>query len=344
MAKGRGLVLGAALFVSTRAFAQSGGDVAAAQALFDEGKKLMSAGRYEEACPKLVESQRLDPGGGTLLAIALCHEGQGKVATAWGDFSLALSEARRDRRTDRENAALEHIRALEKRMPRARIVNAGKTEHLEVRRDGVVVGEAQWGTALPVDPGAHRFEAKAPGKKAWEQTVNVPEGQTVDVAVPALADEAPEAPAAVPIAKPPEPAPKPQESAAKPPETAKPQDAPKPEAAPSNSRRPWAFAAGGVAVVSLGVGAAFGLSASGKWHDAKDACPANKCPSSGALQYGTDAGHAADLSTVFFLVGGAAAITSAVLFLLPNDGVTTGGLRIAPMIGEARGVSIGGKL
>ncbi|HVH46275.1 MAG TPA: hypothetical protein VM925_28235, partial [Labilithrix sp.] len=100
----------------------SGQDAATAQALFDEGKRLMGQGKYAEACPKLIESQRIDPGGGTLFAIALCHEGEGKTATAWAEFTSALAEARRDRRADREAAAAEHIRALESKLTRVRVV------------------------------------------------------------------------------------------------------------------------------------------------------------------------------------------------------------------------------
>jgi hypothetical protein len=128
-------------------------DPAGAQALFDEGKKLMTEGKLAEACPKLVESLRLDPGGGTSMAVALCHEAEGKTATAWADFNVALSDARRDRRNDREGAALEHIRNLEPKLTRVRVLVTKELEGLQILRNGVPVGKAQWSTPVPVDPG-----------------------------------------------------------------------------------------------------------------------------------------------------------------------------------------------
>jgi hypothetical protein len=315
---------------SAPALAQATGDqVAAAQALFDDGKRLMQEGHYDEGCPKLVESQRLDPGGGTLLAIGLCHEAQGKPATAWGDFSTALGEARKDRRADRESAALEHLRALEEKMPRARILVATRVDGLEIHRDGALVGVAQWGTPLPLDPGVHRFEAHAPGKRAWAMDVTVPaEARMVDVTIPELKD-APELAAPVAPAPPPPPAP-----------------APAPPPARS-ALRTWGLVTGGGALAFVGVGAGLGLSASSKWNSAKSTCTGDRCTDPNAASLGVSAGNAADVSTVFFTVGGVGVVASVVLLVLSateSPSAARTGVSVTPLVGAVNGLAIGGTL
>ena len=64
------MLVGACLaFVLTPQAAQAQAtaqDRALSETLFQEGKKLLDEGKAAEACPKLAESQRLDPGGGFL--------------------------------------------------------------------------------------------------------------------------------------------------------------------------------------------------------------------------------------------------------------------------------------
>jgi tetratricopeptide (TPR) repeat protein len=102
------------------AFAQTsaaGNNALVAQGLFDAGLRLMDAGQYSEACPKLIESQRLAPAGGTLTNIALCHEKEGKLATALLDYQTALTQATKDQRADRQNFARSRIVDLTAKVP-----------------------------------------------------------------------------------------------------------------------------------------------------------------------------------------------------------------------------------
>lgn len=287
-------------------------DPAAAQSLFDDAKRLMAEKDYAQACPKFAESQRLDPAGGTLIALGLCHEAWGKTASAWAEFNDALTQARLDKRADRERAALAHIAALEKRLIRVRvIVPADAPADLGVERDGTPVGRAEWSTPIAVEPGTHTFAAHASNRRPYSTEIVLDkEGQTVDVIIPELepsptpaAASATTTPASAPDAAPPPSAPNAPIAAS--------------EAAPPahSSQTTWAWVAGGVGVGAVAVGSIFGASAISKWHAADKACPGGTCSSTADRDRGVQAGHAADVSTVLFVVGGAALATSVVLFL-----------------------------
>ena len=87
------VALSAVIFTPRVAAAQ--GDKATAEALFAEGRRLMSSGDYKTACPKFAASQKLDPGLGTSLNLADCYEKLGKTASAWAEFRDAAAAAHR---------------------------------------------------------------------------------------------------------------------------------------------------------------------------------------------------------------------------------------------------------
>jgi Flp pilus assembly protein TadD len=68
-------------------------DKAAVRALFDEGKRLMDAGQFAQACPKFADSEKLDPDVGTLLDLGVCYEKNGQTASAWATYKEAASAA-----------------------------------------------------------------------------------------------------------------------------------------------------------------------------------------------------------------------------------------------------------
>ena len=55
-------------------------DTVRASALFAEGRRLMAAGDFGAACPKLAESQALDPQPDTALDLGICYEKASEVA------------------------------------------------------------------------------------------------------------------------------------------------------------------------------------------------------------------------------------------------------------------------
>jgi hypothetical protein len=185
-----------------------------AESLFREGKRLSGEKKFAEACPKFQESYKLDPGLGTLLNLATCHESEGKAATAWAEFSEAASQAKRQGDNDRAQLAQDQMKALEPKLAHVSIgvAPAAVVPGLVVKFDTKELAQAAWGLQIPVDPGQHVVEASAPGKQSYSQTFETPAAATVlAVTVPALQDApsaapalpAPAAPASAPAPMPP---------------------------------------------------------------------------------------------------------------------------------------------
>jgi hypothetical protein len=222
----------------------------------------MTAGKYAEACPKLEESQRLDPGGGTMLNLALCHESEGRIGTAWSDFKEALSLARRDGRYEREQAAQEHLAALQPKIPRVTLSVEGAVAGEQVTVDGAPVHQAAWGLPTPFDPGSHQITVAAQGKKTWQSQFDLAVGEQKVVTIPVLESDLQAAAAPAPAAGEPAPVDASAEESAK-------------------KKRMTGYIVGGVGVVSLGVGAVFGIQALSKRSQSDEHCPADKCTAEG---------------------------------------------------------------
>jgi hypothetical protein len=310
-------------------------DSVAAQALFDQAKKAMGAHDYAEACPKLEESLRLQPALGTLLNLAQCYERQGKLASAWSKYLEVAAKARAAGQTERARIGHDRAAALAPKLSNlaVEVPSGSRPDGLEVRRDGTVVGPPEWGVAIPTDAGPHTIEATAPGRKPWSQTVTVgDEPNTERVTVPEL-----EPIPAEPVARVPEPA-----------ATVHPEEVRR-EAVNGNggwsALRILAVGAVGVGVAGVGVGSVFGLLSLSKHQTAQRLCPSNPCPSGASGQTGsqawTDAVHDGNLSTVAFVVGGAALAAGVVLWLAAPTAeptATSAGLTLGPGSVALRGV------
>jgi hypothetical protein len=249
-------IMGPGLLHAAPAFAQAN---APAEALFEEGKALLQQKRYPEACAKLKASHDLDREAvGTLLNLALCHEATQKYATAWVEFREVAAKSA-NKREDRVAVAREHEAKLLSLLSYITIVvePGARAAGLTVELDGAPIDEAAWGTALPMDPGAHVVRSSAPGLRTRTQEVvlaaDKAERRTFSIAAldPAPPGEAPPARTA------------------------------------SSGHRTLGFVLGAAGLASAATGVVFGIVAVNKNSRVRSLCPSDVCP-------GTDEKSAAE--------------------------------------------------
>jgi serine/threonine-protein kinase len=278
-------------------------DPIAAETLFTRGKQLMDQGHVHEACEAFMESQRLDPAGGTLLRLALCREADGKLASAWLEFTevVRVSQAaagEQGKLAERVRLARQHLQSIEPRVPKLVVAVApeSRVEGLTVTANGSPRNSGTWGVAIPVDPGDVLVEATAPGRSPFKATVSAVEGKEATVEVPLLEASPSQAPAPGLAAS---PAPARLEGGTG-----------------GSSMRPIALGVAGLGLVAIGVGSVFGVTAMSKWSDSNSHCP----PASGCDAQGVSSAHdaksAAVVSDVTIGVGLAAVAAGAVLYFL----------------------------
>ncbi|HEX3771571.1 MAG TPA: hypothetical protein VHV30_11925 [Polyangiaceae bacterium] len=304
----------------------------AAEALFEEARNLVAAGKFAEACPKFAESERLGPSVSTLLNLGNCWEKAARTATAWATYREAASAANATGRKDYQATAQRRADNLAGKLARLTITVGQPVAGLQVKRDGVAVDAAEYNVGIPVDTGSHAVEASAPGKKTWSVSVDVTtDGSQQTVTVPPLEDAPPGSEPAPVGSAPAAPEAAPQTAAA--PASS---SAPVEEPGRGNGQRVAGGVIAGVGVAGLVVGGIFALSAKSKYNDSVDNCQAanhDLCNATGVSQR-NDARSAGNVATVFLGVGAAALVGGAIVFFAaPHGGSTTGGLQVMPTLG-----------
>jgi hypothetical protein len=300
--RGRAAWLALALVVGVvTARGAQGAEPDRAETLFQRARELMGENDFATACPLLEEAYSLDRGAGTLLALALCHEGNRKPATALREYRESLSLAVQADRPDRVMLAESHVQRLEASVPRVVVrLASAPPAGLVLMLDGATLDRTTMIAGAPVDPGTHEVAASAPATVPWHGAVDVAaaSGTTV-VDVPALVSLV-RAPVLAPAA------------------------------ARSSLARTLGWTAGGLGVIAAALGAVFGGSAFGAEARSKAECDGSQCTSDG-VTWNQRARQDALVSDVSFGVGGAALATS--LWLLLRASHHTGSALRAPTVG-----------
>ena len=329
-------ILGGSFALPKGARAQT--NAIAAEALFEDGRALMTAGEFAQACPKFEASQRIDASASTLLNLANCYEKEGKRASAWAIYREAASFASVSGRPDYLAIAQRRASAIEGALARLTVTAAADVEGLEIKRDGVTVARAAWGTPIPIDAGVHSIEATAPKKRTWTATFEVANAtQFVTVTVPVLEDTPPDPPAPSPAivgtsSEADHPAP---HDASPPPAPMLPPRPATSTAAPL--RHGVAIVAGSVGFLGVGVGTVFALNALTLSDESRLHCSAqnpNVCTPQGVSQR-HDARVARTVAVSAYGIGGAALVVGLLFWLAAPRSDPTDGTRPVSLPSDA---------
>ena len=316
--------------VHARAHAQASPE---AEKLFRDGRQLIKDGKIGEACAAFEASEKVEHNIATLLNLADCREKNQQYAAAWALFLAADSQTRGDASKAQVNGvAKQRASALEQRLSylTINVPDESRVTELIVTRDGEPVDPAEWNRAIPVDGGKHEIAGRAPGHEPWSTTVTI---------APALDKQAVEVPKFKELPK------------LAHPEVGEPNASssvatPAPPPAPSgilSPRRDVAIGLGGGALLAVGAGVAFGLSANNLHDQAVSTCPPSTCSAanaSAAQSTNSTARSRALLADGAFAAGGVFAAAAVTLWLL---GAPESAIQVAPAVGTTTGVSISGR-
>ncbi len=324
------LACAALLAGATPAHAQ---DPAAARELLKRGYELKQANNCKDAIPIFEESVRLDPQPKSVLNLADCEEQVGALGNSQKHWLLARDIGKREGNTAIVQESEGHLLAIDKRFARLTIrLPVGAPPSAIVLRDGVELGQASLGLALPIDPGVHVLLLRTRGYRESRKEVTLRESESQEVRLELG-----------PLDNTPPPQTTPQPS--NPPQgvmVAPPSEGPH---SGLSGLKVGAIALGAGGVVVLASGVVVGVLGKGKYNDASGNCGlngiSNLCTQAG-YEARNDARTMGTAGTVLFLVGAAMVGGGVALFLL-DDSKSGARARATPLVTrDAAGASITG--
>jgi hypothetical protein len=323
-----GSLLAALLLAAPPAQALSDAERAGARAAASEGAAAFEAGRWTETIDRFRRAEAIVHSPVHLLFIARAQIKLGQLVEARealikianealpSDAPAAFHEAKQE--------AEQELTANEARIPYVTVSVSGEgAESAAVTMDGEPVPPTLIGVPRPVNPGKHRFRARAEGMASEEQVVTLGEGDRETVVLTLHPSED----AGVTVPAPDVPA----------------------EGQKMDPLRIGAFVGLGVGVVGLGLGTVFTVIAAGKRSDADDEYIANNCappagcPADEARIRGMydDADSAQAIGIVGFVVGALGVGTGVTLLVLSSKSQDTSSPGITPYAGLGHAGVIG---
>jgi hypothetical protein len=294
---------------------------------FTAGKQAFEVKNWARSIAELRASLDVVNSPNARLELARSLRDSGALGEAWLEYGRVIDDATRLSATEARyaqtaDAATSERTEVEAKLCFLMVTVAHAPPGAVLKVYGRPVPKEQWEKPIMAIPGAVDVVlTDATGKELARQTVAAVGGQQSAITLDAL----PPPPPVVPMAD-------------DKPEFARPAQAPAPE--PSNGRaklRPYAYVAGGVGVVGLGLFTAFGLMSNSDFNDLKSACVAGHCPPSKSGEI-SDGKTFQTVANVGLGVGIAGVAAGATLFVLSLSGKSqTTGLVIGPSYIGLRG-------
>ena len=239
--------------------------VESARSLFYRALALQDQGRWAEALELLEKVAETRESAQVRFNIAFNQEHLGRLAAAARSYEKAISLAKQSGAENVTRAAYDRLGRLSSRV--ARLVLRPIGDGVSVTVDGVELGPADWGRAIPVEVGDHTVQAHAAGHKPYRMSVSLPGGETRELRLELEpireerpAEVLPEAPRAVES----EPVP-----------SARPRAAPPNRESNSNT---LPFVAGGAAVLSVATAGVFYALRKNALDTMRERCDGGQCP------------------------------------------------------------------
>ncbi|MCA9622350.1 MAG: hypothetical protein KC731_25170 [Myxococcales bacterium] len=158
-------------------------ELAAARALFVEGKALETEGKWDEALARFETVAKVKMTPQVRFHIALCHENVGRWVDAVNGFELAEQEARAagDLARDVFENAPKRAEALRKRVAHVTIRVEGEVRTSKLFIDDKEVSLALAGTTIPIDPGDHVLQVRRGDEVIESRDLSFAEAESQEV-------------------------------------------------------------------------------------------------------------------------------------------------------------------
>ncbi len=157
-------------------------EIQAARDLFNKAEADEDAGRWAEALDKVKRALSVKPTPGLRFHVALCEEKLNQLVPALADYTAAEQMARDQNNKDVLDAVSEPLKALRIRVPTLTI-EVPPAQGAQIELDGKPIAAGLYGVAMPVEPGMHRVQARAPGKRLFSTQVTLHEREAETASV-----------------------------------------------------------------------------------------------------------------------------------------------------------------